>query len=128
MIQALWSNQIFRFLVIGVANTMLGYGLYALSLFLGCNYVVAALISTVIGNLVSFYTMGRYVFRHLKIQQIVKYILVVAVLYFVGIALIHLFLLLVNNDYIAGFLAAILVAAVRYVVNGRWVYAKKRAE
>lgn len=57
------SLQFFRFSVIGVMNTVVGYGAYYLLLYLNVNYMLAAAISTVIGILNSFLWNKVWVFR-----------------------------------------------------------------
>ena len=57
-----WKVRFFRFLLIGAVNTIFGYGVYALLIFLRCDYKIAALAGTVLGVLFNFLTTGRIVF------------------------------------------------------------------
>lgn len=52
-----------RFLVIGVVNTLFGYGVYALLVYLKLSYLLALLLSTVAGVIFNFFSTGRLVFR-----------------------------------------------------------------
>ena len=47
-IKSLYKDKKIRFLFVGVLNTAVGYGLYALFIFFGWHYVLAQTLSTLI--------------------------------------------------------------------------------
>ena len=51
-----------KFFVVGFINTVFGYSIYSLFIFLGFNYFLAALISQIIGTLFNYKTIATYVF------------------------------------------------------------------
>jgi len=57
------SEQLIRFAIIGVLNTVIGYGVYYLLLFLRVHYMIAAVASFVFGTLNSFIWNKLWVFR-----------------------------------------------------------------
>jgi putative flippase GtrA len=57
------ARQFAAFLAVGVLNTAFGYGCYALLVWTGLHYGLAALMSTVLGVLFNFRTTGPLVFR-----------------------------------------------------------------
>ena len=63
MIKKLFARQGFRFLFVGGLNTLVGYGVYAILLFLHFNYLVANSISTVIGVLHSYLWNRFFTFK-----------------------------------------------------------------
>jgi len=56
------SPRFLRFLMVGVFNTGVNYGIYALFIFAGLGYIAAATLSFAVGLVVSFRTHSRYVF------------------------------------------------------------------
>jgi putative flippase GtrA len=55
-----------RFVAVGCLNTAVGYGLYALCIWLGAGYVAAAFLSMVGGVLFNYRTTGALVFSGRK--------------------------------------------------------------
>jgi len=66
----LWSSQLWRFLVVGLGNTVFGYGLYLLGLWVGLPYATALIVSTVLGAIFNFFTTGRIVFKSRALGRI----------------------------------------------------------
>jgi len=58
------SGSFLRFLAVGVANTIVGYGAIFAALALGATYAAATLLGTALGLVVSFALNGRYTFRY----------------------------------------------------------------
>lgn len=88
------SIRFIKFLGVGVINTLFGYGIFALFLFLGLHFSLASLIGTILAVIFNFFTTGRIVFNNKNNLLIWKFILVYAILY-----LINLFLLSIINYY-----------------------------
>lgn len=61
MIQMLF--QFIKFGIVGLSNTIISYGMYALLTFLGVYYVIANIIAFVLSVLNSFFWNSRYVFK-----------------------------------------------------------------
>lgn len=124
MISDLWKNQVCRYLVIGAFNTVIGYLLYCLCLYLGFHYTWAVLISNVISVIINFNTQGRVVFKHFHRSQFIKYIALVVFNYFINILLIHLMSYAIPNYYLTGFIASLLLAINSYFVSKRFIFVK----
>jgi putative flippase GtrA len=56
------GGQFFRFLVTGVLNTLVGYGLFSFLVLIRLAPGVALLVATVLGVLFNYFTTGRLVF------------------------------------------------------------------
>lgn len=57
-------RQFFKFGLVGILNTIIGFGSYYCLLWLGCNYIWANVISWIISVFNSFYWNNKYVFVH----------------------------------------------------------------
>ena len=51
-----------RFLFSGVINTAFGYAIYATLIYLGTSYLIALLLSTILGVIFNFFSFGHLVF------------------------------------------------------------------
>lgn len=108
--------QVLAYIGVGVINTLFGYSLYALFLYLGLHYAVAAFFSTCLGILFNFKTTGVIVFKNKNNQLLFKFIGVYGFLYCLSIGIIKLLQPFANN-YIAGFFATLCCAAVGFCLN-----------
>lgn len=119
------KQQVIRFIAVGVINTLFGYGIYALLIYLGLNYMVAVLFATVAGVLFNFKTIGRYVFKSNDSSLLLKFIIVYSIIYGINVGLIRLFSLWNIDYYTAGFLAIIPCAAISFILNKLFVFQEK---
>lgn len=115
-------NQVKKFIVIGVINTLFGYSIYALMIYVGLSYDVALIISTVCGVIFNFHSIGKLVFNNFKYALFFKFVLVYVLVYFINLLLIKLFLLLGANAYLGGALAVIPSAAASFLLNKYLVF------
>jgi len=113
-----------KYLFIGGVNTVFGYGVYWGLLQLDIHFAIAAFVSTVLGTIFNFFTIGRLVFKSKNNRIFYKFVFVYAFLYFIstgGIAFIHNF----DISYeIAGLIIIIPRAAIGYLLNKNWVFEK----
>lgn len=119
------KQQVIRFIAVGVVNTLFGYGIYALLIYLGLNYMVAVLFATVAGVLFNFKTIGRYVFKSSDSSLLLKFIIVYSIIYGINVGLIWLFSLWNIDYYTAGFLAIVPCAAISFILNKLFVFQEK---
>lgn len=120
-------EQLIRFLIIGGINTVFGYSLYALCIFIGFHYTLAVLTSTIIGTCFSFKTLGTLVFDNPDNWLIFKFVGVYTFCYFLNIGILRLLTQFVcQNLYVDGLISAFLVALISFSLN-KWVVFKKRA-
>lgn len=116
------KRQVTRFIAVGVVNTLFGYGIYALLIFLGLDYMYAVLFATVAGVLFNFKTIGHYVFESTDRSLLLKFFMVYGIVYGINVGLIRLFSLWNIDYYTAGFLAIVPCAAVSFILNKRFVF------
>lgn len=116
------KKQIINFMLVGIINTIFGYSIYALLIFLGLNYILSVFFSTVLGVLFNFKTISKYVFESNNNKLIFKFMFVYFIVFIVNIFLIKVFKIFDINDYFAGFFAIIPVAILSFLLNKFFVY------
>lgn len=114
-----------RFVLVGVLNTLFGVGLYCLFIYMGVPYRAAVLLSTVLGVLFNFKTIGALVFKNKDNRLIFRFVSVYVITYFINIGLIRVFLCVGINEYYAGILSTPVVALCSYGLQKRLVYRRK---
>jgi len=124
LIKLFWENEFFRFLCIGGVNTLFGYGIFAIFIYLGLHYTVATFIATVIGVLFNFKTTGIFVFKSHDNWKIFGFISVYIITYLLNISIIFIFKKIGLNTYISGAIAILPVAVSGYILNKKFVFNK----
>ena len=117
MIKKLFARQGFRFLFVGGLNTLVGYGVYAILLFLHFNYLVANSISTVIGVLHSYLWNRFFTFKSKEKagKEFMKFISVYVVSYLMGMVSLYCFTGVLHlSPYIAGLINLVITTLISY--------------
>ncbi|GAB5486621.1 MAG: hypothetical protein Pars2KO_01910 [Parasphingorhabdus sp.] len=122
MMSELTLILLLRYIVIGSFNTMIGYGVYCLMLAVGMNFAGASLVSLIFGIMLSFLTLGRYVFLSQLEGRFAKFILVWAVLYIFNVAVISAIMHFGVNAYIAGLIAAVPTLGTAFLLQRFYVF------
>lgn len=117
-----WSNQLFRFLIVGGVNTIFGYSIYALFTFAGLHYAIAALLAQICGILFNYNTTGKIVFNSKGSGVFFRFIAVYAVTYAVNVLALRLFFQINFNMYIAGGILVLPISLLSFVLNKRLVF------
>jgi putative flippase GtrA len=120
--------QFVKFIAVGLINTLFGYSLYALFVYLGLSYPYALLLATVIGVFFNFQTIGRLVFQSKNVGLIGKFFSVYALTFCVNLLLIKLLLPLGINAYSAGAIALIPTTLLSFLLNKFFVFKGKQHE
>jgi len=125
IVSFLSKNQFLLFILVGAINTIFGYSVFALFVYIGIHYVLAVFFATCIGVLFNFKTIGKVVFKNSENSRIFKFIMVYAVQYLINISLIKLFILFGSNTYIAGAFSTFFCAILSYFLNKNFVFMVK---
>lgn len=115
-------EQVIRFAFVGLLNTLFGYSLYALLIFLKLPYAFAVLISTVIGVIFNFKTTGKLVFNNTHNHLFFKFLGVYGIVYLLNILLIKGSQLITPNLYFAGLIAVFPCAITAFLLNKNFVF------
>jgi putative flippase GtrA len=125
-LQSLWAEKKFRqfalFVLVGVLNTLFGYGCYALLLRLGLHYGLAALLGTILGVLFNFRTTGRLVFQNHDNRLLGRFILVYVVGYGANVAGLWALQKLNFDPYEGGALMLAPSALLTFLLQKRYVF------
>ena len=116
------NNKFIRFLVVGGINTIFGYFIFALLLYVGLHYSIAAMGATVLGVLFNFKTTGRLVFNSHDNRLILKFISVYVVLYVINVFVLKIFKSYEMNLYLAGALMLLPMALLGFFLNKTLVF------
>ena len=117
MITRLLGRQEFRFLMVGGINTAVGYGTYALFIYLGFDYLVAFTIATVVGVVNSYLWNRFFTFRSSSkaLSEITRFALVYLVSFCVGLLFLKVIVgWLGINQYLAGILNIMMTTAISW--------------
>ena len=111
-----------RYGFVGTLNTLASYSAYCLFLYLGANYAAASLGALVFGILLSFVTLGRYVFMSRLKGRFPMFLMVWTVLYFVNIGIITFVLSFGLDAYVAGLIAAVPTVGLAFLLQRFYVF------
>lgn len=126
--EELFQQRFFRFLFFGGINTIFGYTVYGLSLFIGLQYALAVLISTVLGVLFNFKTIGKYVFANNDHKLFVKFLGVYAITYLLNTLILGFCHKYNFNLYLAQAILTVPLAGFSYLLNKYFVFGEKNHE
>lgn len=117
------EDRFYKFLIIGVLNTIVGYSLYALFIYLGFSYPIAVLFATVLGVLFNFKTIGRVVFGDKGNSRLFQFIAVYTLIYILNVlGLWGLEYFSIDNKYIAGAILIVPLALLSFFLNKVYVF------
>ena len=107
--------QFIRYFIVGIANTLFSYSLFATFLWLGLAYQKASLLALLLGIFFSFMMQGRWVFEDTSAFAFIKFIVTWCMLYGINIFIISRLLDAAVNVYLAGASATLPVTLLSFV-------------
>ncbi|NBK97661.1 MAG: GtrA family protein [Erysipelotrichia bacterium] len=116
------KKQIIMFIFTGIINTIFGYAMYALFIYLGCQYIFASGLATVLGILFNFKTISKFVFKANENRLIFKFFGVYSLVFITNIILIKVFKDFGFNEYLAGLVATFPCAIMSFILNKFYVF------
>jgi putative flippase GtrA len=123
---SLFNPEIFRFVAVGLFNTVFGYSIYAIGIAIGLDYRVANLVSLIVAILVAFIAGGRWVFKRPEPQRLPRFLLMWAGLWTLNVSMIGWLLPHVGgNAYLAGALTLIVAVPLSYLIQKYFVFGGK---
>ena len=116
--------MLFRYLLVGGINTVLGYGVFYIFIALNFHYTIAILISTAAGALFNFVTYGVFVYGNIKFKFMWRFAFICFILYLNSILIVYTLMPICNNIYLSNFLALIVNIFLGFHLNRRYTYEK----
>lgn len=120
------SPRFLRFLVVGVLNTAVGYGLFAAVYLATGRHRVAIVIATVLGVVFNFFSTGRLVFGSRRLRAFVPFVLGYVVTCGLNILLVDGLLLAGVSPVLGQLVALPPVVLLSYQINHRLVFRTAR--
>lgn len=117
------SPQLLRFLLVGVLNTAVGYGLFAGFTWLGLPYPVAIGLATLLGIAFNFQSTGRIVFGGAQASRLWRFVAVYGVVYLINVAALSMLLRTGMGIYLANGLLVLPLALIAFVLQKKIVFA-----
>lgn len=119
------SKRFIKFLLVGGLNTIFGYSVFALLIYLGIHYSIAVLISTFLGIIFNFKTVSKLVFNSHDDLLIFKFFAVYGIVYLFNVSGIRVFSALGVNNYASGAVLVLPAAVISYLLNKKFVFTRQ---
>jgi glycosyltransferase involved in cell wall biosynthesis len=116
--------RFFRFLIVGIMNTVVSYCIYAFLLYLGVEYKFASLGSLILGIILSFKMQGKFVFNNTNNKLFFRFVSCWIIIYLFNIFLIGKLITFNFDAYQAGAIALIPVILFSYLMQKLIVFRK----
>lgn len=113
--------RVFRYYQAGIANTLFGFGLYVLLVWIGISPYIAQLTAHVIGVAFNYVTYSRYAFPDAKAAKL-RFVLFYVFTYAMSAGLLAIALTFTDSPYIAGFAAAFIASVINYFILRKFVF------
>jgi len=117
-INNLFEDKKVRFLFVGVLNTIFGYAVYALFIYLKMHYFLAQLLSSVLAIAHSYLWNKYFTFRSpgRSASEIIRFVSVYAVSYLLNMGILFVSIEFFKwNAYFAGFICLFVTTVTSYV-------------
>ncbi len=114
-----------KFVLVGIINTMFGYGLFAFLLYCNIHYALASVLATIISVLFNFKTTGTLVFKNHDNRLIFKFVSVycfTTILSIIGLKIAKIF---GENLYFAGLILTGIMAIITFILQKKYVFRKE---
>ena len=121
-ISSLGQKQVLRFIFIGMINTLFGYMIFSLFIFIHFTSSLAIIGASIIGIIFNFNTLGRYVFHKPNKHLIFKFISAYFILTIFNITLQKSLHLMISSDYLSGFFSIVITAVLSFLINKHFVF------
>lgn len=124
-----WIKQFINFSIVGIINLVLSYVVYAILVYFSIHYQIANQVAFWLSVLNGYLLNKYWVFHKQSIKksksQTLRYFLVYAFNYFLGIFLMYLYVDVLHiNKYIVPFISMPITIPLNYCLNRFWVFSK----
>lgn len=108
--------RLVRFLVVGLLNTIFGYALYLVGIFLGAAPGVALAVATIIGAVFNYFSTGSLVFANSGVRRLPLFLAAYLVIYLGNVAALHALISAGSSASLAQGILLPLVAASSFII------------
>ncbi|WP_103668973.1 GtrA family protein [Pseudanabaena sp. BC1403] len=116
------NNTFVSFLFVGGINTLFGYTIFSLLVFVRLEYRLALLIATVCGIFFNFKTVGTLVFKTRNNRLIIRFIIVYLLTYLINVGVLKITNSLGINLFLSQALLVLPLACFSYFLNKQFVF------
>lgn len=117
--------KIVRFLLVGGLNTLVGFFVFSLAIYLSTGNVELSLAANIgVGVFFNYLSYGIAVFKSLGKMQFAKFVLAYAFLYLINYIALQIMLLEQMNVYAAQFINIFYLAPLSYFIFNKLVFVK----
>lgn len=116
------KSRLYKFLMVGVLNTCVGYALFAFLIWIGLPYPLAVGLSTAVGVCFNFLTTGRFVFDNASTSRIGRFFAAYGAIYLLNLVCIAALLSLNVNIYMANAIIIPPLALTTYFLQLNFVF------
>ena len=120
--------QFIKFVLVGILNTLFGYGIWALLLYIGLHYAVATVLSTILGVLFNFKTTGYLVFKNKDNKLLWKFIQIYILTTCLSILGLKCAKMADINLYYAGLFLTGIMAIISFLMQKYYVFRGNKNE
>jgi len=125
-------KKFLSFNLVGLINTAITYGIYALAIAVGLNHFIALCIDYALGLIISFFLNKNFTFKIRKkadIEMFLKMIVAYIPSFLINIGLLWLFIDKFNmNKYLSQFIALAIVALFSFFMQHKFVFNYRKKE
>ena len=117
--------QFIKFGIVGLSNTAIGLGTYYLFLCLGCQYMLANILSWIISVFNAFYWNSRYVFQSSSswLKALLRTYVSYGVSFLIGAGALYVLVEFAKvSDVIAPLLVLVLTIPLNFIMNKFWTF------
>jgi putative flippase GtrA len=111
-----------RFLITGIFNTVFGYAVYGLAIYMGLHFGLALLLATHVGVIFNYFTYKTYVFKSKNERVFILFAAAYAIVYavnYIGISFLKSF---GYSSYMAALIMLPLSVMLSFVINKKVVF------
>lgn len=125
---SLYKSKFCRYVAVGLLNTVFGYGIFALLIYLGLRYPFALFLATVLGILFNFKSIGSLVFASHNNQLIYRFCIVYLIIYALNLIGLKSLSLIGVNVYVSGAILLPAMAVIGFIINKRFVFNNEQVD
>lgn len=124
MIANVFCRRFLFFLLVGGVNTIFGWCIFSLSIFLGADYWLALIVGMLFGSLFNFLTIGHGVFRDFSWRRVPRFAMSYVGIYVLNLGLLRILGIWLDSPVLRQFFLTPVIAVFSYLVMSRLVFVR----